>query len=261
LNRSVQAIIFDLDDTLVLEEPSAANAFMDVCKHAEQHYGVDANKLYNAVRIAAREIWHQSPAREYCLTIGISSWEGLWARFEGNDPNLVVLRAWSPYYRENAWKLALKRCSASDTNLAIELAALFKNSRRKYHVLYADVVESLDVLSKYYRLAILTNGVPDLQREKIDTTGIAKYFAEIVISGEIGYGKPDQRIYQIVLSRLGTAPEFTWNIGDSLERDIQGAQAVGIKAAWINRSRAMRDEHIKPDMEISSLRQFINALK
>lgn len=82
-----------------------------------------------------------------------------------------------------------------------------------------------------------------------------------MVSGEVGYGKPDCRIYQLVLSQLGVKPEVTWNIGDSLETDIRGAQAVGIKACWINRGGVTRDETIIPDLEVSSLEQFISALK
>jgi putative hydrolase of the HAD superfamily len=68
--------------------------------------------------------------------------------------------------------------------------------------------------------------------------------SEIVISGEVGYGKPDHRIYQLVLSRLGTRQESTWNIGDSLKRDILGAKAIGIKTVWVNRHGMSRDESI-----------------
>ena len=84
MNDILQAIIFDLDDTLMVEEPGAEAAFMEVCEQAAQDCGVDANKLCTLVRETARDIWHQSPARPYCVEIGISSWEGVVARFEGN---------------------------------------------------------------------------------------------------------------------------------------------------------------------------------
>jgi putative hydrolase of the HAD superfamily len=111
-----------------------------------------------------------------------------------------------------------------------------------------------------FPLALCTNGVPDLQREKIDATGIAKYFTEIVISGEVGYGKPSRDIYELVLSRLGARQEFTWNIGDSLERDIQGAKALGIKTVWVNRHGLPRDESIVPDIEVSNLKQLVGII-
>lgn len=244
MNNVIKAVIFDLDDTLVVEEPAAVAAFMEVCTQAEQSCGVEADKLCSTVRETARSLWRQSPARPYCIEIGISSWEGLWAQFAGDDPNLRVLREWAPHYRVKSWESALMKCGVSDANLATELADAFRMNRRKHLVLHDDAIYCLDELSKLFPLALCTNGAPDLQREKIDATGIAKYFTAIVISGEVGYGKPDRHIYELVLSRLGTRQEFTWNIGDSLERDIQGAKVLGLKTVWVNRHGMSRDESI-----------------
>ena len=256
----MEAVIFDLDDTLVVEEPSAVKAFLEVCSQAEQSCGVESVKLCTAVRESTRNLWRESPARPYCVSIGISSWEGLWAQFDGDDPNLKVLREWALTYRQGSWNNALMKCGISDIVLASQLADAFRKNRRKHHVLYDDAIGCLEKLSNLFPLALLTNGVPDLQREKIDATGIAKYFTEIVISGEVGYGKPDRRIYQLVLSRLGTKQEATWNVGDSLERDILGAKATGIKTVWVNRHGMSRDESMVPDLEVSNLGQLVATL-
>lgn len=261
MNNRLKAIIFDLDDTLVKEEPAAITAFMYVCRRVEQQFGIKAEKLYSTVRETARDIWRQSPARRYCVEIGISSWEGLWAKFEGDDPNLKILREWSPTYRLNTWNTTLIKCGINDSVFASELADSFFLDRRKYLILYDDAINCLEDLYGRIPLALVTNGVPDLQREKIETTGIAKYFKEIVVSGEVGYGKPDQRIYELVLSRLEVLPESVFNIGDSLERDVLGAKAVGIKTIWLNRHGIQRDESIVPDFEISNLGQLMDIIK
>lgn len=257
LNTMIKAIIFDLDDTLVVEEPAAIAAFMEVCREAERCCGAEAEKLYLTIRETARDFWRQSPARPYCVQIGLSSWEGLWAEFKGENSNLKLLRELAAYYRQKSWETSLSKCSIADTTLASELADMFRENQRKHQTLYDDAKYCLGELVKLFPLALITNGVPDLQREKIETTGIAKYFSEIVISGEVGYGKPDSRIYQIVLSRLKINPESTFSIGDSLERDIRGAKVLGIKTVWVNRHGLTRDESIVPDIEVSNLKQLI----
>jgi len=257
LSDVVEAIIFDLDDTLMVEEPGAEAAFLETCRQAEQHCGVDARELCSVVRETARGIWYQSPARPYCVAIGISSWEGLVARFEGDDPNLQVLREWAPHYRLETWNGALAKCGVDDIGLANKLAAAFHRDRRAYYALWNDALYCLDEFSKLHNLALLTNGPPDLQREKIEITGIEKYFTEIVVSGEVGYGKPDSRSYQLVLSRLGAKPECTVYVGDSLESDILGANAIAMKTVWLNRRGSPRDESIVPDLEVSNLRQLV----
>jgi putative hydrolase of the HAD superfamily len=244
----------------MVEEAGAEAAFVEICKQAEQHCGVDANRLCTVVRETARDIWHQSPARPYCVEIGISSWEGLVARFEGDDPNLRVLREWAPHYRLDTWNGALVKCGVDNIDLANQLADAFQRNRRAHYTLYDDAAFCLDEFSKFYRLALLTNGPPDLQREKIEITGIEKYFTEIVVSGEVGYSKPDCRIYQLVLYRLGVKAESTWNIGHSLKRDILGANAIGIKTVWVNRHGLSRDESIVPDLEVSNLGQIVATL-
>jgi putative hydrolase of the HAD superfamily len=259
LNDIVQAVIFDLDDTLIVEEPGAEAAFMETCEQAKQHCGVDANRLCLAVRETARAIWHQSPARPYCVEIGISSWEGLVARFEGDDPNLRVLREWAPHYRLDTWNGALAKCGVDRIDLASQLADAFQRNRRAHYTPYDDAVYCLDEFSELYPLALLTNGPPDLQREKIEITGIAPYFTEIVVSGEVGYGKPDCRIYELALSRLGVTSESTVYVGDSLESDILGANAIGMKTIWVNRRRLPRDESVVPDLEVSDLGQLVTA--
>lgn len=61
LDVGTEAIIFDLDDTLVVEEDSAHAAFLAVCRHAAAACGVDAQNLCDAVRAATRALWVSHP--------------------------------------------------------------------------------------------------------------------------------------------------------------------------------------------------------
>jgi putative hydrolase of the HAD superfamily len=136
------------------------------------------------------------------------------------------------------------------------LADAFARYRRKYHTVYDDAIKCLETVPRDYNLALLTNGATDLQREKIICSGIEKYFKEVIISGEIGFGKPDKRIFQLALSRFGVSPEQAVMVGDSLQSDISGAKATGIKAVWLNRKGILRDNSVIPDIEIPSLFQL-----
>lgn len=261
MSDATQAIIFDLDDTLMPEEPSVAKSCIDTCIWAAQRCEVDAEELYQKIRPIAREIWHRSPVREYCVNIGVSSWEGLSADYKGDDPNMTALREWAPQYRETAWKRAFAKCGVNNADFIPELTEYFRESRLKYHELYDDTLESLDTLSKNYPLAMITNGFSDIQRGKINATGIAGYFREILVSGELGFGKPDPRIFRIALSRLGVNPESVWMIGDNLKRDIEAARRIGMKTAWINRDNDINDKGIFLNLEITNLQQFVNAVR
>ena len=126
--------------------------------------------------------------------------------------------------------------------------------------MYDDVRPALERFGQTYRLGLLTNGAPDLQREKIAGAALAEYFDAIVVSGEVGFGKPDGRIYQAMLSRLGAAAQETVMIGDGLHTDVQGARAAGMKTVWVNRAGAARDNTIIPDFEIRTLTELQSLL-
>jgi len=220
---AIRNIFFDLDDTLVIEEDSADAAFLATCERAHEKHGIDPKALHQTVRYHARELWRASETITYCRAIGISSWEGLWALFLGNDPNLKSLRAWAPTYRREAWSRALADHGVNDSVFAEQLSAIFWLERRSRHVVFSDVEDNLRNLRENYRLALVTNGTPDLQREKIQGANLAQFFDTILISGEVGTGKPNYRIFELALEALGALPSETVMVGDSLTRDILGA--------------------------------------
>lgn len=78
-----------------------------------------------------------------------------------------------------------------------------------------------------YRLHVLSNNssILPLQLELIDATD---YFDTISWSEEMGVEKPDARIFQLTLERIGAAPEEVVYVGDSFEADVEGATGAGI---------------------------------
>ena len=257
---AIKSILFDLDDTLVVEGAAADAAFLATCERAHEKHGIDPEALHQAVRYHARELWRASTTITYCRTIGISSWEGLWARFLGSDPNLKRLRTWASTYRREAWFSALADHGVSDLSFAEELSATFLLERRARHTLFSDVEDSLTHLRGIYQLALVTNGAPDLQREKIQGTNLARFFDTILISGEVGVGKPDCRIFGLALDALAASPFETVMIGDSLTRDILGAQRAGLKGIWLDRSGSGATDQVKPDVQITNLSQLHGLL-
>ena len=253
---ATEAVLFDLDDTLLVEVASAEAAFLATCALAEQRFGIDPGQLHHTVREKARHLWHASPTHAYCRAIGISSWEGLWARFLGSGPNLEALRVWSPTYRHESWHKALEECGVHDHTFAEELANTFQRERRARHVVYPDVEPALSVLRDSFRLALLSNGAPDLQREKIRGSRLGAYFNAILISGEIGVRKPEPEMFSLALDKLGVSANEAVMVGNRIDSDIVGAKNAGITAVWLNRDRVQNDTGIEPDLEISTLDQL-----
>jgi len=255
-------LLLDLDDTLVAEDASIERAFRATSEIAQSRYGVDPEALYTSIRRHSSRLWHGSPMYGYARSIGIASWEGLWGDFTGDDPNLRALRGWVPRYRREAWATALAEVGVTDEGAAAEISEIFIEQRARFHEPFPETVSVLSVLRRSCRMALVTNGAPDVQRRKLDESGLAHFFDAVLISGEFGFGKPDPRIFHSAIERLGGSAERSAMVGDSASRDIAGAKAARIKSVWIVRPSLERETHqgVTPDETIGSLEELVPAL-
>lgn len=259
---STEVVLFDLDDTLVIDQSSAETAFLVTCKIASKQFGCDPNQLNREVWENAHNLWYAAPTIKYCLGVGIRSWEGLWSYFSGDDPNLKHLREFVPNYRRQVWFQALSKFGIEDMAFAQHLGDTLVRERRSRHFLFSDVRKYLEQLRDQYRLGIITNGSSDHQREKIERTNIERFFDTIIISGEVGIGKPDRRIFNLALEQLSVDPKAAVFVGDSLEKDIRGAQNAGIKAILVNHNQiTINDQNVIPDAQIKTLNDLVRVLR
>ena len=91
-------------------------------------------------------------------------------------------------------------------------------------------------LAPHYILALVTNGVPYVQRSRLAVSPVAPLFgARVFISGEMGCQKPEQVYFEAVLKALAVDdPARVLVLGDSLTSDIQGAVNAGLDSVWYN---------------------------
>ena len=120
---------------------------------------------------------------------------------------------------------------------------------------YADVLPTLEQLaSEGLKLGIISNW-DDRLRPLLAALKLDKYFEVILISCESAFSKPSPVMFNLAAEKLGMAPERVLHVGDSLELDVQGAQAAGMKAAWLRRGGTSSG-----DGQISSLREVPGQL-
>ena len=231
----IRGILWDLDETLIVEESAVVAAFTSAAELAAGCAGVSAAELGVSARRCARARWRTSPARDFCLQVGIASWEGLWARFEGDDEPIRLLRDWAPAYRVGTWADALAKHGVNGRDLAAAMAAAFVEARRNTYEPYADALDALRALHDALPMAVLTNGARCLQREKLEGAGLAKWFDFVLVSGDIGIGKPDPRPFHVCAEHLGVEPGALLMVGDNYDRDIAGALEAGLRSLWVDR--------------------------
>lgn len=99
-----------------------------------------------------------------------------------------------------------------------------------YNNLLAGAIEILEYLKNLYELHIITNGFEEVQQQKLEKSGIAKYFNVVVTSECVGVKKPNPKVFEHALFRAKALPEESIMIGDSYEADVLGAIQSGMKA-------------------------------
>ncbi|HWI61474.1 MAG TPA: HAD-IIIA family hydrolase [Symbiobacteriaceae bacterium] len=250
----MKAILFDLDETLILDEAVSLDAYRTAAQLGAGA-GADPVRLTADAQAAASTLWAEGPYYEYCLRIGHSPSEGLWARYDsGAHPAIAGLRDWALGYRQAVWQraLALQGITAA-TDLPAQMADTYFRTRRRYP-LYPEVEGLIDrLLQQGYLLGIVTNGVPDLQREKLAGCPVAARFHASIVSGEIDCGKPDPGIFRHICRELNVAPAECVMVGDNPGRDVAGAMAAGMPSVWVQRNGRPRDPRYPGDLACTDL--------
>jgi putative hydrolase of the HAD superfamily len=256
---TLKAVLFDLDDTLLWDDRSVKEAFEATCAEAAKHAAVNPEELEASVRKEARALYESFETFPFTKMIGINPFEGLWANFtQGENENFRKLEKLAPGYRTESWTRGLRALGVEDHELGYKLGELFPAERRSRPFVYEETFRVLDTLKDNYQLLLLTNGSPDLQKEKL--AGVPKlvsYFDHIVISGEFGVGKPDVSIFNHALGLLGINAEEGIMIGDKLTTDILGSGRAGMRNIWINHHGLQSGEEIVPVYEVSRLQEIL----
>jgi len=117
--------------------------------------------------------------------------------------------------------------------LSQALTADYFLSYTRFCVGFPNMVETLRLLrDRGLKLAIVTNASASFQKAAIQALRIEHMFCAIVISEAEDLRKPDRRIFDLTLRRLGVVPAEAVFVGDHPETDILGAQNAGMRAIW-----------------------------
>ena len=226
----LKAVLLDLDDTLIPEHQPLANAYAAVA--AELWGVVSATDEQSAsVRQAARAYWTaKAPHPAYQDRIHLGPSDGLSAQFTGGGRELEDLRAFVADFHRHAFDAAVPASYSGDTT---RLRDLWWATRIGTQTIFDGAIELLTTLREHYRLALVTNGASDFQRHKLEVTGLRDYFDVVVISGEVGVGKPDPAPFNAALSALDASVDEAVMIGNDKGRDILGADRTGLRSIWV----------------------------
>lgn len=127
--------------------------------------------------------------------------------------------------------------------------------------LYDGAHEVLQHLSENASLAMVTNGLGEVQRTRMERLGLNDYFDAVAISAELGASKPDVEIFESAFRSLGSPPKETAvMVGDNLSADIRGGVNYGIATCWYNPHGRPSNGTDQSDHEIQNLKELSKLL-
>jgi putative hydrolase of the HAD superfamily len=201
MQQTIQALTFDLDDTLWPIAPVIERAERILHEWCEQN----APKLARALPPAEFALYRRALAKEL---------PGLAHDF--TTLRLEALRRALRHYEEDP--------ALADPAMDVFLAA------RNEIELYPDAQQALERLAARYRLVVVSNGNADVRR-----IGIDRHFVAVVNARSVGCAKPDRRIFEAAFAAGGAPAGAVLHVGDDPDLDVRGAIAAGARSAWINR--------------------------
>jgi|AntRauTorckE5430_2_1112549.scaffolds.fasta_scaffold02205_4 YjjG family noncanonical pyrimidine nucleotidase len=121
--------------------------------------------------------------------------------------------------------------------------------------------ELLESLKGKYRLGLITNGLKEVQRPRLVSTGLADFFEFVVISDEIGVAKPHAPFFDYAYERMeGVDKSKVLVIGDNPNADVKGAMDYGFDACWLRHPGAADQPKLKETYRIRDIRDLAGVL-
>ncbi|GBC93271.1 Putative HAD-hydrolase YfnB [bacterium HR15] len=235
----VQAVGFDLDDTLCL--------YMPIAQRARRQAFAELVQPLLEQDIETIEQAYQQAFWQMMDEIKREPWRSRY--LQSGEPT-----------RTETMRRMLTLLNVPSDGLAEQLSARYLQLRESQLQLFEDTLPVLNALREQYRLFLITNGPAQEQRRELRLLGLEPYFEVVAIEGELGVGKPDPAIFLHVQEQLRLDPKQILFVGNSWEHDVQGALRVGWQAAWLDREGMPVPEPNAPVPVLRSLQELRTLL-
>ncbi len=175
-------------------------------------------------------------------------------------PELDYRRIWYEILRENQY--AYSGPDIDKSTIVPDIAKLHRSLTVEKIKLYRGVYETLAGLKPRYKMGIVSDSQVDHAYPELKMLGIYGFFDAVVVSAEFGFRKPDVRLFNECLRRLGVKPGEAVYIGNDTSRDIKGAKDAGMISILIMTKYGKKDKDVAtPDYTIEHIDDINGVLK
>jgi len=136
--------------------------------------------------------------------------------------------------------------------LAWTVAQLFRSLTMERFQLFPESRQVLNTLALTYRLGLVSDSQAPYIVPELRMTSLEGLFETVVISSDLGYRKPDPRLFQRALQQMGLSKDEVLYVGNSWDRDMVGAALAGIRGIWIRRTDDRGKTPVVPGVQVLS---------
>ena len=224
-------IFVDLDDTIFDFHKAEKIAVSKTLEHFELPHTDDVIKRYHEINKAHWKMLEKGIINRSQVKIG--RFESLVSEI-ADDPEKIDAKELAKYY---------EKC--------LSIGHYFIDGAEKF----------LKEASGKYKLYLVSNGTAAVQKGRIESSDISRYFERIFVSENIGFNKPSKEYFDVCFDEIKKCDkDFRKDqsviIGDSLTSDISGGINAGIKTVWFNPNCKKINDDIIPDFEINNFDEF-----
>lgn len=198
----IKAVLIDIDDTIFDFEKCSKNAFKKTLKKLDLFYEEKDFSYFNKVNDI---LWTKQKLGELNINQVFIERSNMMSKYFGLDIEKEIFN-----------------------NLFVEF--LYDEIE-----IVDEIEDLLSYLSNKYQIFAASNGVYDMQVNRLKKSNLDKYFDEIFVSDKVGFEKPDKRFFQKIMNITKFSNDDLIMIGDSIKSDIIGAKNSNIKSIYFNK--------------------------
>ncbi|SEO01540.1 putative hydrolase of the HAD superfamily [Nitrosospira multiformis] len=141
------------------------------------------------------------------------------------------------------------------------IAHIYRGISRKRLRLYPNVKEVLNELQAHYQLALVSDAQPCFALPEIRAVGLESYFNPVIISSYYGFRKPDSRLFNKALDKMGISRSEVIAVGNDMFRDIYGAQLLDIRAIFFDSNQGAKTyENVVPAYRAQQFEDILTGI-
>jgi putative hydrolase of the HAD superfamily len=124
--------------------------------------------------------------------------------------------------------------------------------------LFPDTIETLKTLrSRGIKIGVVTNGISEMQHNKLHYSGVDKLVDAVVVSGDLPFKKPGVEIFDYAAEKLGVRNDQVIFVGDHPKNDISGARKAGMNVVWMKHG-LFKDETLEETASINKISEILD---